>query len=93
MAPDTPRGPLVFLRREFTWLLLGLVLGFAALPYAVYEIGSRMLGPYEGSGVWTLATSLYADFVRLKPAAWIFLLGPLAAVYAVRLCIRGLRSG
>lgn len=92
MASDTRNGPLVFLRREVAWLVTGLALGFAALPYAVYEIGLRTLGPYEGQGAGALAGSVYADFLHLKLAAWIFLLGPLAAVYALRLCFKAMRG-
>ena len=87
-----PRRLLAFLRREALWLALGLGTGFIVLPWLIYAAGTRTLGPYEGGGAAALTAALYGDFLRLRPAAWILLLGPLAMLFALRLCVRALRG-
>jgi hypothetical protein len=91
MQRQRPFGLLAFLRREAAWLALGAGLGLIVLPMAVYEIGSRTLGPYEGAGAPTLAANVYSDFLHLRLQAWILVLGPLAVIYALRLCVRAFR--
>ena len=66
-----PNRLLVFLRREAAWLVVGVALGFGALPWLLYQVGSRTLGPYEGGGEAMLWQTLYGDFLRLRPAAWL----------------------
>jgi hypothetical protein len=87
-----PHRLLVFLRREALWLALGLGFGFIALPWLIYAAGSRLLGPFEGGSAAALTATLYGDFLRLRPAAWILLLGPLAMLFALRLCVRAMRA-
>lgn len=83
---------LALLRREALWLAVGLGLGFVALPWLIYAVGNRLLGPYAGEGLAGLTGALYGDFLRLRPAALLLLLGPLALLWALRLCWRGLRG-
>ena len=82
---------LAFLRREAAWFAVGLALGFGALPWLLYQVGSRTLGPYEGGGAEALFQTLYGDFLRLRPAAWLLLLGPLLTIVALRVVVAGLR--
>lgn len=81
-----------FLRREFLWLALGLAAGFLLLPWALYEVGSRLLGPYAGDGRLGLTRALMGDFLHLRPAAWLLLLGPLVLLWTLRVLLRGLRA-
>ena len=88
---SSPHRLFAFLRREAAWLIVGLALGFGALPWVLYQVGTRTLGPYEGGSAAMLSQTLYGDFLRLRPAAWLLLLGPLLLIFALRLCVRGLR--
>jgi hypothetical protein len=88
-----PHRLFALLRREAAWLIVGLALGFLALPWLLYEVGTRTLGPYEGGSLAVLSATVYGDFIRLRPAAWLLLFGPLLLLLALRLCARGLRRG
>lgn len=85
----TPR-PRSALGRELRWFLIVGGFGLFVLPFLIYATGAASLGPYEG-GVGSFLKTLYGDFVRLAPAAWLLLLGPYALFWAIRLLTRPFR--
>lgn len=73
-------------RRELTILLATFGFGFLLVPFLIYWLGVRVLGEYgPGAGVLDLAESIWAEFLRLRPAAWMLVLGPYVVVQALRL--------
>jgi hypothetical protein len=76
-------------RRELTIALAAFGFGFLLLPFLIYWLGVRVLGDYApGAGVLDFAESIWADFLRLRPAAWMLVLGPYVIVQALRLLRR-----
>ena len=60
-----------------------LFLGAVALPVLIYYTGSKIVGPYEGSGrIMEFTGSIYVDALQGQPTAWLLLLAP-AALLAV----------
>ena len=76
-------------RRELTIALAAFGFGFLVLPFAIYWVGSRVLGEYApGAGALDLVESIWADFLRFELPAWILVLGPYLLVQALRLLRR-----
>lgn len=78
------------LGRELRWFLIVGGFGLFVLPFLIYATGAASLGPYEG-GVGSFLKTLYGDFVRFAPGAWLLLLGPYALFWAIRLLTRPFR--
>jgi len=73
-------------KRELTIASVLLAGGLFVIPVAVYLVGQRLFGEYgDGSGgVLTLAEKIWGDFLTLRPAAWILVLGPYLTVLLLR---------
>ena len=65
------------------------------LPTLVYYTGLAVLGPYSRGGLDVFIRDFVADLGRLRPAAWVLLLGPvvLVAVWRVLVAIAWPRRG
>jgi len=75
-------------KREFTIAAAMLAFGIFVLPFAIYIVGQRLIGEYDTeAGVMALAEHIWTDFLSLRAAAWILILGP----YVTVLLMRGIR--
>jgi hypothetical protein len=79
-------------RRELLWFAAFGGFGLLVLPFLIYALGSRTLGPYEGGGLGSFLATLYGDFLRFRLPAWCLLLGPYLLALALRLLVRALRG-
>jgi hypothetical protein len=95
---DTQCGALQFLRdtlsiapmrlnRHTAWIVAALAFAALVLPFLVYVTGVQTLGAYAGGGPWQFLGDFYADLARLRPTAWVLLLGPAALVAAWRMLV------
>jgi hypothetical protein len=76
-------------KRELIIAALLFGFGFLVLPFAIYWVGSELIGEYApGGNALTLAERIWTDFIRLEPVAWILVLSPYAALMLVRLTRR-----
>lgn len=69
-------------------LIAVALLGFGALllPYAIYFVGQRVVGEYEGEGGPVgLGVALWGALLRGQWAAWLLVLSPYLVVQLVRL--------
>jgi len=71
-------------RRELIWLAVLGGGGLIVMPFVIYLLGTRWLGPYEGGGLGSFLAVLYGDFLHLRWAAWALLLGPYFASLLIR---------
>lgn len=76
-------------QRELSIAAALLAFGLIALPFAVYVVGQRLLGEYEGAGALGLAESIWLDLLALHPLTWLLVLTPYLVVQLARLT-RGL---
>lgn len=85
MEPDAHHGNKKRWQRELA-IAAGL-LGFSliVLPFAIYVVGQRLLGDYEGSGALGLAETIWLDLLALQPLTWLLVLWPYLIVQLVRL--------
>lgn len=65
-----------------------LALGLIALPFAIYFVGQRLLGDYEGPGALGLAENIWLDLLALHPLTWLLVLTPYGIVQLARLMRR-----
>lgn len=72
------------LNRHAAWILAALLFAAAVLPLLVYFTGAATLGAYSNGGPARFLADYYADLARLRPGAWILLLGPPALTAAWR---------
>jgi hypothetical protein len=74
-------------KRHVVWAVAAL--GFAAfvLPFLVYFTGLQVFGPYQGGGPVQFLADFYADLARLRPGAWLLLLGPVTLVIFWRVLV------
>ncbi len=76
-------------RRELTIAVAAFGFGFLFLPLAVYWLGTQVLGEYSpGKGVLDLAESVWLDFLRLSPPAWVLVLSPYLLIQGLRVLRR-----
>ena len=71
-------------KRELTIAAALLAGGLFVIPVAVYVVGQRLFGEYVDGGVLTLAEKIWGDFLTLRPAAWVLVLGPYLVVQLLR---------
>ncbi len=90
MAASSRSRFLIRARRELAWLLVGLTLGFVLIPWGLYQVGLRTLGPYEGAGAEALYAVLLGDFLHGHLGAWLLLLGPFLLLMVCRLSVKSL---
>lgn len=82
-------------RPHLAWIVAALAFSALALPFLVYFTGVATLGDYTGGGPLEFVGDFYADLGRLRPGAWLLLLGPatLVAVWRVLVAYAWPRSG
>jgi hypothetical protein len=71
-------------RRHGAWLVAAAAFAAFGLPVLVYYTGVATLGPYSRGGLGDFLRDFLADLARLRPAAWVLLLGPVVMVAAWR---------
>ena len=70
-----------------------LVFGVFVLPYAIYFVGLRVVGPYDGGeGAVDLALAIWTGLARLQWSAWLLVLGPYAVAQLLRLALHTARA-
>jgi hypothetical protein len=99
MAPDdTQSEALRFLRdtlsiapmhlkRHAGWIIAALVFAAFVLPFLVYYTGLQVFGAYQGGGPLHFLGDFYADLGRMRPGAWLLLLGPVTLVIVWRVLV------
>jgi hypothetical protein len=75
------------LKRHLAWILTALVFGALVLPFLVYYTGLAVIGPYANGGPLQFLGDCLADFARLRPGAWLLLLGPATLVLVWRVLV------
>ena len=75
------------LKRHLAWVAAVAVIATVALPVAVFYTGTATLGPYARGGLGEFVADYIADLARLRTAAWLLLLGPVALVAAWRIIV------
>ena len=75
------------LKRHLAWVAAALVFAAAVLPFLVYYTGTTTLGPYSAGGPLQFLADFYGDVGRLRPGAWLLLLGPATLVIFWRLLV------
>jgi hypothetical protein len=97
-ADDTQCGTLRFLRdtlsiapmylkRHVAWAVAALAFAALVLPFLVYFTGLQVFGAYQGGGPMRFLADFYADLGRLRPGAWLLLLGPVTLVIFWRVLV------
>lgn len=83
------------LKRHMAWIVATLAFAALALPFLVYYTGLATFGPYAGGGPMRFFGDYFADLARLRPGAWLLLLGPamLVLVWRVLVAYAWPRSG
>lgn len=73
-------------RRETTIAAAAIGFGLLVLPFAVYIVGSRLIGEYDpnGGGPMALAETIWLDLLSLQLPAWILVLSPYITVQLAR---------
>lgn len=74
-------------KRHAAWIVAALAFAALVLPFLVYYTGLQTLGAYAGGGAAGFFGDFYADLGRLRPGAWLLLLGPPALVAAWRVLV------
>jgi len=72
------------LKRHAAWTVAALAFAALVLPFLVYGTGLQVFGTYQGGGPLQFLGDFYADLGRLRPGAWLLLLGPVALVIVWR---------
>lgn len=75
------------LRPHLAWIVAALAFAALVLPFLVYYTGVATLGDYAGGGPFAFVGEFYADLGRLRPGAWLLLLGPATLVAAWRVLV------
>lgn len=75
------------LQRHLAWVAAALLFAAAVLPFLVYYTGTATLGPYAGGGPLQFLSDFYRDVGRLRPGAWLLLLGPATLVIIWRMLV------
>jgi hypothetical protein len=70
-------------RREAAIAAAMIGVALLALPFAIYVVGQRLLGAYDG-GAMALAEAIWLDLLALRPAAWTLVLWPYVTLQLVR---------
>jgi hypothetical protein len=72
------------LKQHVAWVAAALAFAALVLPFLVYYTGLATLGSYSGGGPGEFLGTFYTDLARLRPAAWVLLLGPATLVLVWR---------
>ncbi|HUQ51658.1 MAG TPA: hypothetical protein VM692_05520 [Gammaproteobacteria bacterium] len=73
-------------QREATIALAAIGFGLLILPFAVYVVGSELIGVYDpdGGGALDLAETIWLDLLSLRLPAWVLVLSPYITVQLAR---------
>jgi hypothetical protein len=76
-------------KRELVIAAVLFGFGFLALPFAIYWVGSQMIGEYapDTNGL-ALAEQIWTDLLRLDPFAWTLVASPYVVLQLVRVVRR-----
>jgi len=98
-SPPFGRGPGARLRRELIILGVSLACGLVLIPFLIWLVGNRILGPYThgqdataGTGPLRLLADYFAGLGHGSVIFWCVALGPYVIVLLTRLLYRLLRS-
>ena len=75
------------LKRHAAWTVAALAFAALLLPFLVYFTGLQVFGAYQGGGPLQFLGDFYADLARLRPGAWLLLLGPVTLVIVWRVLV------
>ena len=75
------------LKGHFAWVVAAGLFAAAVLPFLVYYTGTATLGAYAGGGPLQFLADFYGDVGRLRPGAWLLLLGPATLVIVWRVLV------
>jgi hypothetical protein len=75
------------LKRHMTWIAAALAFAAFVLPFLVYYTGLQTFGAYANGGPVRFLADFYADLARLRPGAWLLLLGPATLVVVWRVLV------
>jgi len=78
-------------KRELIIVAVLFGFGFLILPFAIYWVGSELIGEYApdaNGNALTLAERIWTDFIRLEPVAWLLVSSPYMVLMLVRLTRR-----
>jgi hypothetical protein len=75
------------LSRHTGWMVAAALFAALLLPVVVYYTGTATLGPYSRGGLMQFLGQFWADVLRLRPHAWLLLLGPVVLVTAWRVVV------
>jgi hypothetical protein len=75
------------LKRHMAWIVAALASGVLVLPLFVYYTGLAVIGPYANGGPLQFLGDCLADFTRLRPGAWLLLLGPATLILVWRVLV------
>jgi hypothetical protein len=75
------------LKRHVAWIVAALAFGAFALPFLVYYTGLAVIGPYAHGGPLQFLGDYLADVTRLRPGAWLLLLGPATLILVWRVLV------
>lgn len=70
--------------KEALLALALLAFGLFCLPALVYLVGQRIIGPYEGGGLYGFYEAIGFSLAAGRPAAWLLALSPYLVVQLVR---------
>ena len=100
--PDSPtheRTPGAILRREVLILGIGLAIGLILMPFLIWLVGNRVLGPYThgqdasaGTGPMRLLADYFSGLAHGSVIFWCVAVGPYVLLQFMRLLYRFLRS-
>lgn len=78
--------------REFLLFFALALVGFIAVPLAVFSIGSVILGAFGGDGFSEFFSGLGASLLAGDLSAWFLVLSPYLGAQCLRLAWRTLRT-
>jgi hypothetical protein len=80
-------------KRELVIAAVLLGFGLLALPFAIYWVGSQMIGEYSpDASPFTLAEQIWTNLLQLEPFAWVLVVSPYLVLQLVRLVRRVWRT-
>jgi len=101
-AADRPlyeRAPVLppWARRELIMYGLALLLGLVGMPFLIWYVGNRLLGPYtrgpnQHAGPFALLADFFAGLFHGSAVFWAVALGPAALLLLLRLFVLLVRA-
>ncbi len=84
--------------RALVWYALALLFGLVAIPFLIWLVGNRILGPYTHGqdahgGPFALLGDYFVGLAHGSAVFWGVALGPVLMLFLLRLCVRLWRAG